>query len=144
MAKTKARISRNRDFLGVAPLQTHTHTDRQRTDRPGSPPPRAGNLHPVGGLSPPHSNELLRPLAKGAYFGSIFFFFCACNNPLDDVVAGAGKKWYFIIFSLRICLGCARHGPCLVGPTGPGPGVPPFRTQNWQEVPKCSKRLFEL
>ena len=73
MAKTKARISRNRDFLGVAPLQTHTHTDRQRTDRPGSPPPRAGNLHPVGGLSPPHSNELLRPLAKGAYFGSTFF-----------------------------------------------------------------------
>ena len=71
-------------------------------------------------------------------------FFLPVQQPARDCGRRRRKKWYFIIFSLRICLGCARRGPCFVGPTGPGPGVPPFWTQKWQEVPKCSKLLFRL
>ena len=115
MTKSKTRFSRNRDFLGGAPSQT----DIQRTVRPGCPLPHAGNLHPVGGLSPPHSNELCFCLANGVRFGPAFLH---VQQSAHECGRRRRKKWYFIIFSLRICLGCARHGPCFVGSTGPGLG----------------------
>ena len=59
---------------------------------------------------------------------------------------GAGKNCYFIIFSLRTCLGCARNASCSVRPVGPGPswtapGAPakggtPVVALNCKQIPK--------
>ena len=64
-----------------------------------------------------------------------------CSTPLPCSPHSAARLFKF---SLRICLGCARHGPCFVGPKGLVQGVPPFWTQKGQEVPKCSKTQSRL
>ena len=81
----------------------------------------------MDGLRTPHSNKL-------------------------SATAGAGKKCYFIIFSLRTCLGCARNAsfsvpfwsfPGVLWPPG-GPRTPenPKSILSGTQVPKCSKRAF--
>ena len=94
-------FEKNRIFRVCFRAQTRTRTEDKRAQQP---PPHAGKSHPVGGLRTPHSNKV-------------------------STTAGAGKNCYFIIFSLRTCLGCARHASssvpfwCVLGVFG-SPGGP--------------------
>ena len=133
MTKTKTRFPRNRDFWGC-PV-----TSREQLGQ-AAPRPTQEICIPWAGcrLPTPMNIYALRQKVQISVP-----FFCACIKPLDKVFAGAGKKWYFIIFSLRICLGCARHGPCFVGPTGPRPGGTPFLDPKLAASSEMLKTAFQ-
>ena len=98
-------------------------TDRQMEDRlvQQDPLSRGKKGIPWAGLRTPHSNKV-------------------------TVARRRRKNGYFIIFSLRTCLGCARNASCSVRLVAPGPswaaprapprGVPTVFALNGQQIPK--------
>ena len=108
-ANPNGGFSRKSGFLGVPPVADR-QTRGQRTERPSLPLPPRRKFASRG-----TGSRLPTPMkAHSVCRRRVFSLACAKSSKVAD----AGK-WYFIIFRLRTCLGCARHGTCFVGPGGP-------------------------
>ena len=121
-------------------MPRYTHTDREQFGQAAPCPtqeiciPWAGSRLPT----PMNSDSVWRMVCVS---GPLF---CTCNSPLANVAAGAGKNGTSSFSASAFAWAVPGTGLALWAPQALGLGVPPFWTQNRQEVPKCSKLLSRL
>ena len=122
MAKTKAQISRNRDFLGVAPLQTDRHTHREKNGL-AAPRPAQEICIPWAGSRLPTPMNFYTLRQNVCISVSLF---SARDNLLDHVAAGAGKNGTSSFSASAFAWAVPGTGLALWAPQALGRGYPLF------------------